>query len=196
MRTVDQLRNDFSLYLSEIEQCKSTKCYWALLHILLALPDVCASLECDPMSPTPVGDRYVKWCDTYFPPQPEVSGNDRYQMRNALLHAGSTTPHNLKSTHQTSYAHFSYVDPDTFDVTVHCTATSNGTVLNIHVSAMAEETKVALEKWFLALQGDSAKMVRVDSNLVQLTRIQGKQLFVTQLSGNQVVISGWTQSST
>ena len=62
MRTLQQLRNDFALYIEEIERCENAKCYWALLHVLLALPDVCASLEADPAAAsTKVGDRYVDW---------------------------------------------------------------------------------------------------------------------------------------
>ena len=91
MRTVDQLRSDLSLYLSEIDRCEAAKCYLALVHVLLALPDVCASLEDDPTSPRLVGDRYVDWCSAHLPASPMVSGDGRYQMRNALLHAGSTT---------------------------------------------------------------------------------------------------------
>lgn len=196
MRTVEQLRSDFSLYLREIERCENAQCYWALLHILLVLPDICASLEDDPTSPRLVGDRYVEWCNAYLPTRPAVSGDDRYQMRNALLHAGSTTAQNLHRTHHTSYTHFSFVDPGTFDISVHGTATSSGAVLNIHVTAMEAETRDALEKWFEALQRDSVKMARVESNLTQLTRFQPKKLLVTQPTGAQVEVSGWTRSST
>ena len=60
MRTTQQLRSDFALYLEEIDRCLGAKCYWALVHVLLALPDVCASLEADLSSTSPkVGDRYV-----------------------------------------------------------------------------------------------------------------------------------------
>src|SRR2546422_951360 len=122
MRTVEQLRNDFALYVGEIERCEGTRCHWALLHVLLSLPDVCASLEADPASAdSEVGERYVDWCTKHLPQSPAVSGADRYQMRNALLHAGSTTPQNRGKKHHTGYAHFSYVDPDGFDVSVHDT---------------------------------------------------------------------------
>src|SRR5271165_3788769 len=81
MRTIEQLRNDFALYTGEIQRCEDAKCYWALLHLLLAIPDVCASLEADPDEQ--VGDRYVRWCQRYLPSS-TVSGADRFQMRNAL----------------------------------------------------------------------------------------------------------------
>ena len=175
MRTIEQLRNDFALYLDEIKRCEDAKCYWALLHVLLALPDVCASLEVDPAGPKPkVGDRYVDWCMAHLPSSATVSASDRYQMRNALLHAGSTTAENLGKTHQTTYAHFSYVDPETFDVSVHYTADPSRTVLNVHPPTMASETKRAIENWFTALQLDPVKMLSVEKNIGRLSRQIGR----------------------
>jgi len=197
MRTIEQLRNDFALYIEEIERCENARCYWALLHVLLALPDVCATLETDPASVKPgVGDRYVDWCAVYLHKSPVVSGADRYQMRNALLHSGSTTAQNLGKRHHTGYAHFSYVDPETFDVSVHDTTNQSRTVLNVHVAAMAAETKDALENWFNALQGDSIKMSRVEQNIGRLSRLQPKRIIVTQSNGSQIERTGWTRSST
>ena len=197
MRTIEQLRKDFALYIEEIGRCEMAKCYWALLHILLALPDVCATLETNAASAmSGVGDRYVAWCAAYFHKRPAVSGADRYQMRNALLHSGSTTAKNLGKKHQTGYTHFSYVDSDTFDISVHDTTDQSHTVINVHVAAMAAETKIALESWFNALQGDSIKMSWVEQNIGRLARLQPKRIIVTQLAGNQIERTGLTRSST
>ena len=197
MRTIEQLRNDFSLYIEEIERCENAKCYWDLLHVLLALPDVCATLETDPASAKPdVGERYVDWCAAYFSESPAVSGKDRYQMRNALLHSGSTTAQNLFKKHHTDYVHFSYVDPDTFDVSVHYTTNQSHTVLNVHGAAMAAETKQALESWFSALQDDPRKMSWVEQNIGRLTRLQSKRILGTESNGSQIESKGLTRSST
>lgn len=51
MRKGEQLKKDFALCVEEIDRCEQTKCYEALVHILLALPDVCASLEIDRARP-------------------------------------------------------------------------------------------------------------------------------------------------
>lgn len=197
MRTVQQLRCDFALYFEEIDRCLDAKCYWALLHVLLALPDVCASLEADPASASrKVGDRYVNWCDLYLPVGPAVSGADRYQMRNALFHSGSTTAQNLAKTYQTGYAHFSFVDPDTFDVAVHDTTNPNRTVLNVHVVKMAAETKQALDSWFNSLRSNPVKMSCVEQNIGRLTRLQPKRIIVTEPDGSEVERIGLTRSST
>lgn len=199
MRTIGQLRNDFALYIGEIERCEKATCHWSLLHVLLALPDVCASLEVNPAiarSDGKGGKRYVNWCAAYLPKSPAVSGADRYQMRNALLHSGSTTAQNFGKTHHTSYVHFSFVDPDTFDISVHGTTDPNCTVLNVHVAAMAVETKQALESWFIALQNDSMKMYWVEQNIGRLSRFRPKGIMVAQPDGSQVERRGWTRSST
>jgi hypothetical protein len=196
VKTTEQLRNDFALYIEEIEHCEKAQCYWALLHILLALPDVCASLEMDPAGSTAVGDRYVQWCDAYLPVSSTVSGVDRYQMRNALLHSGSTTPDNLSKKYQTRYLHFSFVDPATFDVSVHETTDANRRILNVHVVSMADETKHALECWFEVLQRDPNKLSRVVQNIGKLSRLQKKRIVVTGPNGAQIETTGRTRSST
>jgi hypothetical protein len=194
MRTIEQLRGDFALYINEIDRCLETKCHWALLHVLLALPDVCAGLEASPGAE--VGDRYVDWCSRHLPVSSTVSGADRYQMRNSLLHAGSTTAQNLGRKHHTGYTHFSYIDPDGFDVSVHNTTSPDGAILNVHVVQMAAATKQALENWFLALQTDSVRLSRVEQSLGRLTRRQPKRVLIADSTGQQVERVGWTRSST
>jgi hypothetical protein len=197
MRTIEQLRKDFTLYTDEIDRCEKAKCYWALSHILLVLPDVCATLESDPTGvKQEVGDRYINWCTSHLPKNPAVSGADRYQMRNSLLHSGSTTPQNLGMKHHSIYKHFSYVDPETFDIFFHDTTNQSNSVLNIHVTAMADETKTALENWFSTLQGDSILMARVEQNIGNLTRLQSKRIVVDQPDGSQIESTGLTRSST
>ncbi len=194
MRTIEQLRGDFTLYVNEVDRCLETKCHWALLHVLLALPDVCASLEASPGAE--VGDRYVDWCSKHLPTSATVSGADRYQMRNALLHAGSATAQNLGKKHHSSYTHFSYIDPDGFDVSLHNTTSPDGSILNVHVVQIAADTKQAVENWFVALQSDSARLSRVEQNLGRLSRRQPKRVFATDSTGHQVERVGWTRSST
>lgn len=197
MRTCDQLEKDFALYVEEIDRCEAAHCYWALMHILLALPDVCASLETDPKGPpTAVGDRYVAWCNAHLPGPQRVSAADRFQMRNALLHAGSTTAENRGKKHGTSYMHFSYIDPDTYDPSVHETTDSTGRILNVHVKAMATETKQALLNWFNALQTDPVKMSYVEQNISRLCRLQPKSIVVERPDGRFATYDGWTRSST
>jgi hypothetical protein len=193
MRTIEQLKNDFSLYFQEIERCEHAKCYLALLHVLLALPDVCAFLEADPKEK--VGDRYVTWCDAFLPKSQTVSGVDRYQMRNALLHGGSTTTEN-RGKHRTLYMHISYIHPETFGIEFHHTTKQDRRTLNVHLEAMVVETKKAMINWFEPLQSDSVKMSCVEQNIKRLIRIQPKTISQKELNGSLSKRKGLTWSST
>jgi hypothetical protein len=117
-------------------------------------------------------------------------------MRNALLHGGSTTAQNLSKSHQTSYTHFSFVDPDTFDVTFHYTTNQSRTVLDVDIRAMAAETRDAIESWFNDLQGDPIKMSLVEQNIGGLTGLQPKLISVPQSDGSRTETRGLTRSST
>ncbi len=82
--TAEELERAFSTYVEEINRCLVTKCHWALLHILVILPDICAALEsCDGKTD---GGRYRNWCKRYFPDDRRFTPGDRYAIRCALLH--------------------------------------------------------------------------------------------------------------
>ena len=204
MRTVDELKEDFHVYLSEIENCQKEGCNWALLHILLALPDVCASLERDPNAPPDNksgGDRYINWCGRFFPTDSDVTPGDRYQMRNALFHQGSSTADNRTrvESKQTQYVHFSYLNPGDFDVTMHYTTGENPRVLNVHPTQLAEETRQALFNWFDDLQRNAECMSLVKSNLHRLVRRQPKRTQIDRnVKGGRTIsreVAGETTSS-
>ena len=88
MKSVSDLRAAFAIYHSEMERCEKAGAFWALLHLVLTLPDICAALEEAPACSNP--NRYVEWCDENFPQNRNITSGDRYQMRNAVLHQGST----------------------------------------------------------------------------------------------------------
>jgi hypothetical protein len=174
MRGVAQLTRDFEVYFREIDSCLQQRCYWALLHILLSLPDICAALE-NPAEA--VGKRYVRWCNDNMPSHANVSSGDRYQMRNAVLHQGTSLPPNRtkESTERSSYRAFSFVDPQNFQGAIHQTVSGgSGGVLNMDVSELAKDTRTAMENWFRRLQSDSKRMTAVERNLPTLVRLQPK----------------------
>jgi hypothetical protein len=112
--TKENLQKSFSLYLDEIDKCVEAKCYWALLHVLLTIPDICGSLL--ERKNNGVQERYMKWIKSYYHPEKSgITPSDLFQMRNSLLHNGSTTVNYRKS----NYCHFSFVNPDAFDLNIH-----------------------------------------------------------------------------
>ena len=43
--TVARLESAFHVYFDEIERCRRAEAYWALLYVLVSLPDICGALE-------------------------------------------------------------------------------------------------------------------------------------------------------
>ena len=97
-------------------------------------------------------------------------------MRNSLFHSGSSTVNNFGKKHKSGYSHFSYIDPDKIDVTLHNTVDDNTKILNIHIIVLATEIKDGLNNWFNALQKDKTAMANVKKNINFLTRSQQKKI--------------------
>jgi hypothetical protein len=51
--TPEELEKAFAVYFDEIERCRRAGAYWALLHVVVALPDICAALESENGWPHP-----------------------------------------------------------------------------------------------------------------------------------------------
>ena len=178
MKTRDELKAAFGVYYLEMDKCEAAGAYWALLHLAVVLPDICAALESDPS--VKIGARYIDWCAAHFPSNPRLTAGDRYQMRNAVLHEGTTLPTNRAADkrQQTQFASFSFVEPGAVDVEVHQNISPDGTNVTLNVKVLADETRKAMEHWFDALQNDPALNARVDQNLPRVARQQPKQSVV------------------
>lgn len=196
MKTVEELEAAFSLYFTELDRCEGAKCYWALLHLAVVLPDVCAALEFG--TATPVGVRYPKWCELHFPPNPKLMPHHRFQIRNALLHEGSTLPRDKVG--QTNYRSISYVDPNATDKDIHLLVTPDGTNVALNVVKFVEETLGAVRHWFAGLQHDPDRNATVERNLPRLARRQMKtsvvQVTASEGSSASVHLRYPTDSST
>ncbi len=143
--TSEELERAFEVYFEEINRCIQMKCYWALVHILAVLPNVCAALETED-GETP--DRgYIDWCNRYFPS--EMSGQDRYSVRCVLLHQGRTVMgHRLDKS-------VSFVWPTDTGNVPHGVTYDFGegrTNIPVDVTRMAEDTTQAVRRWFADLQ--------------------------------------------
>jgi hypothetical protein len=45
MLTLADLEQAFKVHFDEMEKCEDKKCYWALLHLVVILPDICGALD-------------------------------------------------------------------------------------------------------------------------------------------------------
>jgi hypothetical protein len=132
------------------------------------LPDACGALEFG--SSAAVGKRYTDWCAANFSPSKTITPADRYQIRCALLHEGST----LTSGGKTQYSSISFVDPVSTNADVHQLVSADGTNIAIDIKAFADETRVAVRSWFAALEQDAGRNAKVEQNLTRLARRQTK----------------------
>jgi hypothetical protein len=167
----------FELYFEEMEACARSGCYWALLHMVVTLPDVCAALE-HPEQPSSV--RFVTWCAENFSTDGRLGPLDRFQLRNAVLHEGTTLPtdRSRTQTKPTQYSSFSFVEPGQDSAGLHCLVNEDprrsGKNLTINYKHLADETQGAMRRWFGVLAGDPARSARVEANLGVLARRQRK----------------------
>jgi hypothetical protein len=86
MPTPDELEKAFSVYFDEIDRCRRAGAYRSLLHVVVALPDICGALESESGWATP--EKYVAWCARYCPTNDVVTAEDYKDIRNVVLHQG------------------------------------------------------------------------------------------------------------
>jgi hypothetical protein len=140
---MSEFEDGFAVHFDEISRCRRNECYWALLHVLVMLPDVCAALESENGQAHP--DKYQPWCDQYFK-DPMFTGADRYALRCVLLHQGRTAEtwgqyRSYSLVHRTPSGHRLIADFGTA-----------GKNFTLDVDNLADETVLAIRAWFAALQ--------------------------------------------
>ncbi len=169
MPSVADLEDAFRVYFDEIGRCKAARCGWALLHLVVVLPDVCAALESSDGETT--SHRYRDWCVRYLP-QTVLLPEDRYEMRCVLLHQGRTLPTRGR------YASFSFVQPGAALGNVHQAVVPEDRNITLDVHQMADEMANAIRKWFADLQTSTRLQERqyVQQHLRPLARVQPKVL--------------------
>src|SRR5690349_8935694 len=101
--TEPELEAAFKTYFDEMERCERAECFWALLHLVVVMPDICAALEHDKGDTSgESGARYENWCGRYWPPS-TITAKRRWEIRCALLHQGRTVSKGGET--------FSYIPP-------------------------------------------------------------------------------------
>jgi hypothetical protein len=195
MKSAPELETAFSMYFAEMDACEKQNTWWALLHILVALPDICAALD----GRSQGAQRYVDWCDENFPTDPVMMPGDRYQMRCALLHEGTTVPEQGKK-HGTQYTVFSFIDPrasTTVHQLVEADTTRHGSMCTVNIKGLADDTRKALRNWFWRVAGDAKRNAIVEANLPGIAMVKPKEMKVppTTPGGTPLIIRTWTTSS-
>lgn len=164
MKTALELEQAFDLYFETMREAARPGSYWSLLHVVVSLPDICAALE----RPSDTGQRYHDWCGENFSAG-KLTPWDRYQIRNALLHQGTTLPMDRSGKRPTQYTCISYTDPDQAGADLHGLVqpdpTRGGMNLIVNIKLLADETAEAMRRWFRAVEADPVRNATVESNL-------------------------------
>jgi hypothetical protein len=162
--TPGSLRSALATYWDEMERCRRSAAYWALLHITVCLPDLCAALQSANGEAT--GQRYVKWCNTYLPNK-ILSGAERYCMRCKVLHQGRAT-----TDKPGRYVGFSFGQPSPQGHVDHLRV--DGDCLNVDVGCLANEVQAGANKWARTLEANrnSADARHAFKNLSSLVQVR------------------------
>jgi len=132
-----QLVQAFEVYLGEMARCATAKCYWALLHLVIIMPDICAALESTRGEAKP--EYYMDWCRRYLA-SPSISPKEWYEIRNLILHQGRTK--RLKGR----YAGYSFHQPESYSTAIH--RHLDGGTLCLDVHELTREMREAMNRWF------------------------------------------------
>ena len=168
MLTSGDLDSRFRVYWSEMNRCERAGAYWALLHVTVCLPDICAALQAPDGEAK--GKRYVAWCDT-FAADPLISGAEWYRMRCKVLHQGRA-----RTDASGRYSGFAFGQPAKTGHVDHKRVDSG--ILHVDVGCLAVEMKGAVESWirWLDAHPSSREAIAVEKNVQSLIRVGQSQV--------------------
>ena len=165
MPTQSELENAFQVYFDEIQRCIDCKCYWALLHLVTVLPDICGAIESDDGEAS--GPHYKDWCSRYLA-DTMMSSEDWYGIRCVVLHQGRTL------ANRGQYAAYSFSQPNARGSVVHRNVTDNGNARQLHLDVveLAREVVAGIRRWFGDVQANThpSRSSNVARNLPSLAR--------------------------
>ena len=164
MLTLGLLDPAFRIYWDEMDRCRSARAYWALLHVTVCLPDICAALQS--ADGETKGALYVAWCDRYLI-DPLLAGSERWQMRCRVLHQGRAS-----IAAQRRYAGFSFAQPAANGKVDH--RRLEGATLVLDVGMLAAEMKTGVEQWIQHLEVHPSSVVAANTqrNLPSLIQVR------------------------
>ena len=159
--TVHGLESAFSWHLTDLDCCMSRGNFIAALHLLLALPNICAALETPNFDAR--GPEYQGWCAKYL----TGTGLDQqewWEMRNRILHQGWAGTDSNKCRYKT----YSFTVSTARDAAPHLApyTHSDGLNISIHLDRLVSDVKAAMNRWFQELE--RSQNPDVSANLLKL----------------------------
>ena len=145
----------FSAYFETVNLCIEGRAYWALLHVLVVLPDVCSAME--HADGEAKDGRYRNWCKRFLS-DVVMKPEDWYRLRCLLLHQGKTRDDKGKS----QYDNFRFSHPPEKEISkLHRKVETgpDGRLIHLDVKALANEVRTAVEKWFVYIKNNAPEKI-------------------------------------
>jgi len=167
MVTKAEIEEGVATYVDEMRRCATAQCNFALAHLLLMIPDVCAALE----NGKTTERLYREWCERWFDCT-RFNGIERYKLRCRLLHEGQAQPDDrrLRPGEKLRYDRFSFGASDS----PHMIA--EGTLLHLDVIKLHEETVRAMCEW--AGEMERNRNAHIRARLMELAKARPLQVQV------------------
>jgi hypothetical protein len=159
-----QLNDAFQVYWRDMRTCRRYRAYWALLHVTICLPDICAALESE--SGRAKRKKYESWCERYLK-HPKLSGAERYDMRCIVFHEGRTV-----TEEQGRYEMYSFRQPTDAGQADHMRV--DGNTLHVDVDRLSQEVQNGVGRWIKEMEAESSghRGQYVAANLSSLVRVE------------------------
>ena len=152
--TATELEKAFRPYFKDMQICREKGAGWALLHLVVCMPDICGAVTGDPQG----GQRYREWCDAYLKGG-KLTPVERYAIRCMLLHEGTTDAGALV---------YWFMPPGSGRH-----EELDGNTLYLDVGVLHDEMMAGMRAWFAAVEAGKAKNASaVAGNLSKLVRIE------------------------
>jgi hypothetical protein len=159
-----QRASAFGVYWKEMERCRQSKAYWALLHVTVCIPDICGALESN--NGEARRSRYIAWSNSYLPDS-LLSGAERYLMRCKVLHQGRAALGALGR-----YTGFSFAQPASTGRLDH--RRIQGSTLILDAGELSKEVEAGANKWIAAVEAtpSTPAALNVEKHLPSLVQVR------------------------
>jgi len=163
MVTKSEIIEALGTYLSEMQRCADTLCNWALAHLVMMMPDICAALESSDGRASET--RYRAWCERWLDCA-VFNGLERYKLRCSLLHQGQAQPDDshLKQGEVLRYDRVAFGPSGSPHIV------AGGRLLHLDVVKLHADTVRGIVDW--AAQTERDQNVYVRPHLADLAKVQ------------------------
>lgn len=141
------LEDHFQVYWNEFEKCREARCLWSMLHMVFALPGICAAQETE-RGETTGRDKslYEGWCRSFLT-QSVLSPEQWYKARCKLFHQGNSV----------DLIYFDGSKAIKIVPLEHGVRTGEG--IPVDVEKLADEVIVGVKTWLTQLMGEKRSNV-------------------------------------